>query len=375
MTKKIGIFRRVGVIYCAMMFFGLLVYPFLTGKAATLKKADAEKEIEQIKPLLERQNNSPLARKHYSRLLSLANDCLPNIFTEKSRPPTVLAPSNNVCTSGSLAVGDPTFNRPTTSSTGSGFGSSCTLSGSATAVFYDAYEFEITGCAAFPTVATFSLCGPAGCAASTSFDSVLLLYRNVSAGDALTAANGLTNPFNPTSSCTNARALNDDTNSTPTSTGGSTCNQLNTSDCTAGCSPTTSLSQMKRSLGSGRFTVVVTTFSNGATANYNLYVDAPAAGCSVSRVATAAGANIGGRVLSAEGRGIANVAVSIYGGSINTPVTVKTNPFGYYNFNDLAIGETYVVTVANSKKYNFANPSQVVNLTGNVGEMNFIGQE
>ena len=55
-----------------------------------------------------------------------------------------------------------------------------------------------------------TLCGPAGCQHSGNTDTVLILYRNVPAGDPLTANGGLSGVFNPASTCTNARGLQDD---------------------------------------------------------------------------------------------------------------------------------------------------------------------
>ena len=86
---------------------------------------------------------------------------------------------------------------------------------------------------------------------------------------------------------------------------------------------------------------------------------------------TAASASISGRVFTANGNGIRNAKVVITGGSLAQPMIATTGSFGYYTFDGLATGETYVVTV-NSKRYTFTAPSQVVSLVDNVVDANFI---
>lgn len=327
----------------------------------------AAEEMEELKPRLERADAPSILLQRYNALLAETSTCTRVTDEDFKEGRTNLIPANNLCLAAALGAGDPTWNRPTSNSTGSGLGGACTPSGSATGVFLDRYSFNLFGCTTFPTVVTISLCGPAGCTAPASFDSVLVMYRQVSAGDPLTANGGLPGSFTPSAPCTNARALNDDTGATPTSTGGSTCNQTVTSDCTASCSPSTSLSQMKRNLGSGIFTVAVTSFSNGVFANYNLYVNAPGAGCQVSTAPTASDGVITGRVMNASGIGVSKAAVQITDQEGRSR-TVATNPFGYYQINDLETGQTYVVTVT-SKQYVFV--PQVIELTSAIQGVDF----
>jgi hypothetical protein len=86
---------------------------------------------------------------------------------------------------------------------------------------------------------------------------------------------------------------------------------------------------------------------------------------------TAAPATLGGRVLDANGRGLGKVRVILAGGSLSQPVYTLTSPFGYYSFDGIASGETYVVTVA-SKTYTFSQPSQIVSLQDSATETNFV---
>ena len=84
---------------------------------------------------------------------------------------------------------------------------------------------------------------------------------------------------------------------------------------------------------------------------------------------SAANASISGQVVSGKG-GLSNVLVTISGGNLPSPITRKTNTFGFYKFNDLPVGETYVLTV-NSKKYTFSQPTRMVNLLDEVSDADF----
>jgi len=85
---------------------------------------------------------------------------------------------------------------------------------------------------------------------------------------------------------------------------------------------------------------------------------------------TAANVSISGRVLTAEGQGIRSVSVTLTDGS-GTIRTVTTGTFGYYNFAEIEAGQTVVISVT-AKRYAFAQPTIVLSLTENVGEINFI---
>ena len=82
-------------------------------------------------------------------------------------------------------------------------------------------------------------------------------------------------------------------------------------------------------------------------------------------------ASISGRVLTADGVAIRNAEVIVTGNSLETPLRVTTSSFGYFTFDGLQTGETYVVTV-NSRRFTFQAPSQVISLTDNVSDVNFI---
>ena len=89
----------------------------------------------------------------------------------------------------------------------------------------------------------------------------------------------------------------------------------------------------------------VTSFDNGWTAGEPL---AP----------TAANVSITGRVTTSDGRGLRNAIVSMTD-SQSVTRTARTSSFGYYRFDDVPTGESYVVAVR-SKQYTFT--PRVLNL-------------
>jgi hypothetical protein len=68
--------------------------------------------------------------------------------------------------------------------------------------------------------------------------------------------------------------------------------------------------------------------------------------------ATAAGVDISGRVLTPDGRGLRNALVSLVSSNGNRRV-VTTSSFGYYRFENIEAGGTYVISIG-SKRYNFS---------------------
>jgi hypothetical protein len=88
---------------------------------------------------------------------------------------------------------------------------------------------------------------------------------------------------------------------------------------------------------------------------------------------TAAQASLSGRVTTAEGAGIRNARITIAGDSLPEPLTATTGSFGYFSFNGLRSGQTYVVTV-NSQRYTFTVPSRVITLVDNLFDVDFVAE-
>lgn len=87
---------------------------------------------------------------------------------------------------------------------------------------------------------------------------------------------------------------------------------------------------------------------------------------------TAAEVSITGRVLTADGQGIRNVRLTLTALD-GTRRTVTTGSFGYYAFDGVEVGQTYVLEVA-SKRYTFANTTRVLNLQDHVSGLDFTAE-
>ena len=81
--------------------------------------------------------------------------------------------------------------------------------------------------------------------------------------------------------------------------------------------------------------------------------------------------SISGRVVTSDGRGIVNAQVVVTGDSLRDRLVVITGSLGYFSFDGLARGETYVVTV-NAIHYTFRSPSRVVSLASNISDTDFV---
>lgn len=88
---------------------------------------------------------------------------------------------------------------------------------------------------------------------------------------------------------------------------------------------------------------------------------------------TAADVSLGGRVTTSVGRGIRGARVTVEGGSLSSPRTAMTGPFGYFNFEGLTAGETYIITVY-SKRYIFNVPTRAVTLGDSLYDFNFTAE-
>ena len=85
---------------------------------------------------------------------------------------------------------------------------------------------------------------------------------------------------------------------------------------------------------------------------------------------TAAGVSVSGRVFTPNGRGLGNAQVILTNPNGNTS-TVITSPFGYFRFESVSVGETYIFNVS-SKRYQFA--PQVVYVSDQLNELNFFAE-
>ncbi len=86
---------------------------------------------------------------------------------------------------------------------------------------------------------------------------------------------------------------------------------------------------------------------------------------------TAASVSVAGRVLSSFGRGISNAIITStdQNGIVQT---ARTNSFGYYRFNAMSAGQTYVLSVRH-KQYTFA--AQVISVSEDLSGFDFVAQD
>ncbi len=85
---------------------------------------------------------------------------------------------------------------------------------------------------------------------------------------------------------------------------------------------------------------------------------------------SAANASISGRVVTNGGNGIRNAVIQLTSATGETKY-VRTSSFGYYKFEDLEVGQTYILTVS-AKRYTFANPTRVITLNEDLTDEDFV---
>lgn len=90
-----------------------------------------------------------------------------------------------------------------------------------------------------------------------------------------------------------------------------------------------------------------------------------------SALTSAAGVSISGYVASSRGTAIPSTIMTLTG-SDGVTRSARTNSFGYYNFDNVRVGETYILN-ASRKGYVFA--PQVVSVSDHISELNFIANE
>jgi len=87
---------------------------------------------------------------------------------------------------------------------------------------------------------------------------------------------------------------------------------------------------------------------------------------------TAAGATVTGRVVSAEGRGVKGVTITILDATNGTLRSMSTNTLGYYVFADLPVTHFYVLTAVSSKRNTITNNVQTFSLSDDLLVTSFV---
>ncbi len=85
---------------------------------------------------------------------------------------------------------------------------------------------------------------------------------------------------------------------------------------------------------------------------------------------SAAHVDVGGRVVTPEGYGVSGARVTAWDNMGNSR-TVTTSPFGYFLFNDIEVGGTYIFEVS-SKRYSFVNSTLVRTIHDSVQDLEFV---
>jgi hypothetical protein len=85
---------------------------------------------------------------------------------------------------------------------------------------------------------------------------------------------------------------------------------------------------------------------------------------------TAASVSLSGRILAPNGSGLKNAVVTLSGGLLTQPLVSRSGSFGYFSFEGVAVGQTYILTV-HSKRYGFTQQSLVVTLMDEISGIVF----
>ena len=85
---------------------------------------------------------------------------------------------------------------------------------------------------------------------------------------------------------------------------------------------------------------------------------------------TAASATIQGRVIIGKGKGISRAQITLTDVEGNTRFAMP-NAFGYYRFMDVAVGQTYILSIR-SKSYQFREPTRVITVNEDLTDVDFV---
>ena len=86
---------------------------------------------------------------------------------------------------------------------------------------------------------------------------------------------------------------------------------------------------------------------------------------------TAAAGSISGRVTNSFGEGISGATITVANGASGISNVVRTNAAGYYSFNDLPVGDFYVLSVSH-KNHSFAGESRTFSLLEDLVGLDFV---
>jgi hypothetical protein len=103
----------------------------------------------------------------------------------------------------------------------------------------------------------------------------------------------------------------------------------------------------------------------------NIYFDISNVNFTIT-AAPAANAIVAGRVTRSNGQGVSNAIVSLVDGGVGARRYALTNPFGYYQFENVQTGSSYTISVV-SRLYSFT--PQTIQVNGDLSNVNFVANE
>lgn len=89
---------------------------------------------------------------------------------------------------------------------------------------------------------------------------------------------------------------------------------------------------------------------------------------------SAATVAVSGRVTNASGNPISGAIISIDGGTLSETMYARTNPFGYYTFDGIPAGQSYILSVT-AKGRTFNPSNRVLEVLDSVSDADFVSQE
>lgn len=143
-----------------------------------------------------------------------------------------------------------------------------------------------------------------------------------------------------------------------------------------GATPTRALLSGSPALDAGVNALATETFDQRGT-GFPRIVDGDGNGTAITDIGafewqmaqTAADVSVSGRITTAKGGGISRVNITMTGSNGETR-TALSNPFGYYSFSDVPVGDTYIFSVSH-KQYNFNQSTQVRLILAETNDVNF----
>ena len=85
---------------------------------------------------------------------------------------------------------------------------------------------------------------------------------------------------------------------------------------------------------------------------------------------TAASVSVSGRLSTVDGRGITGATVSLTNATTGQTRHARSSSFGYYRFDEVPAGETYIVRVS-SKRFVFVPDTQIISLLDELTDLDF----